>query len=143
MNKNLIIAGMLAAVLVLALAGCATTGSGDPGTAPTLSEFISTNEGNSIKGQWISQTSFGVNEGIGVSVKAYDREADIRKFAITMKRDGTEVAFWEPTIKGAGQNYTQNFSTWNFSAGEYMAEIYATDAKGNKSNTMTTAFTVK
>jgi hypothetical protein len=142
-TRTFFLFGMAAMLLSLGLilAGCATTGSGNPGTAPGLTDFITLSEENSVNQQWTPQTSFGVNDGINVAIKGYDLEGDLRKLVLSAKRDGSDAGKWE--LKISRKEFTQFWGSFQFSAGEYTFEVYAVDAKGNQSNTLTTAFSVQ
>jgi hypothetical protein len=144
MNKKLNLLVMLVSLLVLSLVfiGCLTTGSGNPGTAPGLTDFITLNEENSVNQQWIPQTSFAANEGIQVAVRGYDLEGGPQRLVLSAKRqDGSDAGKWE--LKISGKEFRQFWGAFDFSPGDYTFEIYAVDAKGNQSNTLSAAFTVK
>jgi hypothetical protein len=113
----------------------------DFGTAPFLTGFITLNEKNSLNQQWIQNTVFGVNDGINVAIRGYDLEGDIKELAVSAKRNGSDFA--EKSIdKDQGKKFTQFWGSLEVPSGDYILDVYAVDAKGNKSNTLSTMFTV-
>jgi hypothetical protein len=143
MNKRLNLLVMLACLLALSfvLFSCLTTGSSNLGTPPVLTDFITLTRDNGVNKQWIQNNSFETNARINVGVKGYDLESNVRKLVLSAKRGGSDAGKWELKISGKG--FTQYWGSFRFSSGDYTFEIYAVDAKGNQSNTLSTAFTVR
>jgi hypothetical protein len=143
MNKKLNLLVMLVGLLALSFISisCLTTGSGNSGTAPGLTDFITLNHENGVNQQWIPETSFKADDGINVAGKGYDLEGGPQRLILSAKRqDGSDVGKWELKIKG--KEYNQFWGSFNFSPGDYTFEVYVVDAKGNQSNTLSTMFTV-
>ena len=116
-----------------------------PDEPPVLHYFRIVVDGNDISRD--SETSIPVGYPISVEIGGFTFTNDVPKYAITLKSSGTVV----DSIVGTLDNpiakeqapFIQLISIHSIStAGSYTAEVYFEDSKGNKSNTLTTAFTV-
>jgi hypothetical protein len=115
-----------------------------PDEPPILHYFNIVVDGNDISRD--SETSIPVGYPFSVDIGGYSFTTDIPKYAITLKSGGTVVdsivgTLDNPIVKEAAFNHLISIHPIS-TAGSYTAEVYFEDSKGNKSNTLTTAFTV-
>jgi hypothetical protein len=138
----------IAVLIVFSMAACATTGGvTEP---PTLTEFGTItpyNEKDESQSE-LPRSSFKTNEYFGVQLAGENPGKNITTFLITFKKDGSTVkpgGNQDTEIKAATKDvkFGWSFDSWSFdTAGDYTVEVYAIDAKGNHSNTLTASFTV-
>jgi hypothetical protein len=116
-----------------------------PDAPPILHNFSIVVDGNDISRD--SETSIPVGYPISVEIGGFTFTNDVPKYAITLKSGGTVV----DSIVGTLDNpiakeqapFIQLISIHSINTvGSFTAEVYFEDSKGNKSNTLTTAFTV-
>ena len=126
------------------LMACATTGSGEPVPPPVLTSFITVTQNNGITQQWVPETSFPETEGINVGIRGDNPgKTNIRQFVFTIKSDGVEVNKFTTNVSISNLQFTQYIGSFRFSPGDYVVEVYAVDRRGNQSNTLSTAFSVR
>jgi len=114
-----------------------------PDAPPILHYFSIVVDGNDISRD--SETSILAGYPISVGIIGNSLTNDIPKYAITLKSGGTVVDSIVGTLNipiAERQAFNQLLCIQISTAGNYTAEVYFEDSKGNKSNTLTTAFTV-
>lgn len=141
MNKKFLIGLVLVVLSGFIMLGCDNGTTGDSKKGLRLTSFITLNEENSEAGKWIPKNSFGVNESFEVAVKGSAPEGTVIKLILSAKRSGSVIAELE-NLNVSGE-FTQFWGTFNLPAGNDTLEIYAVDAQGNQSNTLSTPITVK
>ncbi|MDR2758681.1 MAG: hypothetical protein LBB78_04820 [Spirochaetaceae bacterium] len=141
MNKKFLIGLVLVVLSGFIMLGCDNGTTGDSKKGLRLTSFITLNEENSEAGKWIPKNSFGVNEIFEVAVKGSAPEGTVIKLILSAKRSGSVIAELE-NLNVSGE-FTQFWGAFNLPAGNDTLEIYAVDAQGNQSNTLSTPITVK
>ena len=111
--------------------------------APPFIQYIYIEvDGVTIPGETPLPAGYPINVSIGGTAHTYD----VPKYVITVKSGGTVVdsivgAFDNPVTKQESFYQLISINT-NNTAGSFTVEVYFEDSNGNKSNTLTTAFTV-
>ena len=141
--KKISVLAMLALVLVLGLTfvGCDNETTKE---VPNITEFYSRglSSGDPI-------TSFTTDQEILFTAWYTSPYHDLARFVVFIKKGGVTQASrdmvrnenWGNTHTNISTRFT--FGSWRLSAGSYTAELYAEDVEGNRSNTVTTSFTVQ
>ena len=105
------------------------------GTAPNLTSVIA-GTGNNFT--WTSKTKFGVSEPIYLKIEGTDPDKDIIKFMITTQKGNTLVGNYERNVNLIDSPFSYYNGSWAFSpaGNDWTINVYAIDAKNNKSNTL-------
>jgi hypothetical protein len=127
------------------LAGCATLKA--PGSTPELTDFIVLLIPDVENPQWQPQNEFTTTDEVEIGIHGTDVDKDVRIFIFTIRKsDGTLFDDREMTPPGdkiETISFTRYFGYFTFPVGAYTFEVFAVDAKRNKSNTLKVDFTVK
>ena len=97
--------------------------------------------------KWLPETMFPIGYPISVDISGTTFTNDVPKYIITLKSGGTVVdsivgTLDNPIAKGQ-ESFDQLISIYSINTvGDFTVEVYFENSKGNKSNTLTTAFTV-
>jgi hypothetical protein len=139
-NKLVLALGIL---LVFGFVSCATS-STNISTAPLLTDFITVTHEDGVAHNWNSITSFPKGHGVNVGIKGSDADKDIEKFVFTFYSDGIKGSSLEKNVSINGENFTQFLGSFitNTPGTNFAVEVYAVDAKGNQSNSLTANFAI-
>jgi len=90
------------------------------------------------------RTEFTTAEGINFYISGRDQDKNVRQFVALCKNDAGVVVLnhtWDISINNA--SFKQGICYFNEPVGNYTLEVYVVDSKKNRSNTLSTNFTVK
>jgi len=145
MKRTIFVSGLLACLLTLSLIFVSCNSDTKDDTVPNLTDFITLTVDDAKIGRWNPKTTFLTTDRIDVAVKGTDSDLNITKLVFTLKKaDGTLV-----DTRNVPYSIKDNpFVLFGMGGpvtlpkGNYTAEVYAVDAKNNKSNTLSKSFTV-
>jgi hypothetical protein len=132
---------VLGVLLVFGFVSCETDAPANLGTPPLLTDFITLTHEDGVAKNWNPASSFPKGHGINVGIKGSDPDKDIQKFVLTFYEGETKLQDVERTHSVNGSPFTQYIGSFprNIAGTDYSVEVYAVDAKGNKSNTLKSA----
>ena len=145
MKRTIFVSGFLVCLLTLSLIFVSCNSDTKDDTVPNLTDFITLIIADYKNPQWTPKTTFTTSDQIDVGIKGTDSDLNITKLVFTLKKaDGTLV-----DTRNVPYSIKDNpFVLFGMGGpvtlpkGNYTAEVYAVDAKNNKSNTLSKSFTV-
>jgi ABC-type oligopeptide transport system substrate-binding subunit len=159
MKKSVLFIFSFALVFALGFAGC-SSGDSIASTGPSLNYVFLVSQEDAKNFNWQNaKTSFSVNSSFGFIIYGQNPDFDVNKLGIILARSGTILYQYELGVNISAQKrpdgYQGDFysiagaSGWSSSgsplkqAGSYTLQVYVIDVMGNKSNTITSPFTVR
>jgi hypothetical protein len=141
MKRTIFVSGLLVCLLTLSLIFVSC--DSDKKDVPNLTDFITLATDDAKNGRWVPKTTFLTTDHIEAAVKGTDSDLNVTKFVFTLKKDdGTIVGSTDKAGPAKVNPFVAWMGYWTLPKGNYTIEVYAVDAKNNKSNTLSKSITV-
>jgi hypothetical protein len=143
MKRTVFVSSLLVCLLTLSLIFVSCDSDKKDDTIPNLTDFITLATADAKNGQWKPKTTFSTSDTIEWGIKGTDSDLNITKLVFSVKKDdGTVVAYRESPFSINTSPFTRYGGYYTLPKGNYTIEVYAEDAKNNKSNKLSKSITV-